>query len=248
MMKYGQERIKPYDSTRAKGEQVEAMFDNIAHSYDGLNHLLSLGIDRYWRNRALRYLKSKDTPTCRLLDIATGTGDFAIQCAIQLPNTQITACDISDKMMDIGHKKAASQNLEHRICWEHQNAMDLTYSDSSFDLVTSAYGIRNFENLEQGLSEMYRVLKQSGTIALLELATPSHFPMKQLFWVYSHCWMPLVGRLLSHDTMAYKYLPQTMEAFPKEKEMKRILQGIGFSEIVFHRYTFGLCMLYLAKK
>ena len=212
-MAYKQEQITPYDKGN-KQEQVRRMFDKIAPTYDKLNHTLSLGIDRRWRRKAVDAL-GKHQPQ-DILDIATGTGDFAMLMA--------------------------------RRIFQREDCLSLTFPDGTFDAVTSAYGVRNFQDLDQGLREMQRVLRPGGHLLIVELTPPPRFPMKQLFWLYAHVVMPLIGRLISHDDSAYTYLPRTMEAFPQAEEMEGILHKAGFAEVEWHRFTFGISTMYLAKK
>ena len=242
---YKQETINPYHEGE-KGEQVEKMFDHIAHSYDLLNHALSLGIDRGWRRKAIDALKVHHPR--RILDIATGTGDFAILSAKRIQPQQIIGADISEGMMTVGREKVKKKNMQDIISFQREDCMHLSFPDDSFDAVTSAYGVRNFQNLDAGLSEMYRVLRTGGHLLIVELSTPPHFPMKQLFWVYAHVVMPVIGKLISHDASAYIYLPSSMEAFPQGEVMEGILKKAGFQQIKWKRFTFGLCTMYLASK
>ena len=239
---YKQETINPYHEGE-KGEQVEKMFDHIAHSYDLLNHALSLGIDRRKAIDALKVHHPK-----RILDIATGTGDFAILSAKRIQPQQIIGADISEGMMAVGREKVKKKNMQDIISFQREDCMHLSFPDDSFDAVTSAYGVRNFQNLDAGLSEMYRVLRTGGHLLIVELSTPPRFPMKQLFWVYAHVVMPVIGKLISHDASAYTYLPSSMEAFPQGEVMEEILKKAGFLQIEWKRFTFGLCTMYLAKK
>ena len=243
---YQQEAIKPYDERAEKGQQVEQMFDNIAPTYDKLNHRLSWDIDKGWRKKAISYLKPFNPQT--ILDIATGTGDFAILAAEMLHPKRLVGADISEGMMEIGRKKVKAKGLQETISFEKEDCLKLSYPDNSFDAVTAAFGIRNFQNLEQGLSEMYRVLKPSGMFCVLELTTPVSFPMKQLFHIYSNLILPFYGKLISHDTSAYSYLNKTIEAFPQGETMMGILKKIGFSKTTFRRLTFGICTMYVAYK
>ena len=243
---YQQEAIKPYDERAEKGQQVEQMFDNIAPTYDKLNHRLSWDIDKGWRKKAISYLKPFNPQT--ILDIATGTGDFAILAAEMLHPKRLVGADISEGMMEIGRKKVKAKGLQEIISFEKEDCLKLSYPDNSFDAVTAAFGIRNFQNLEQGLSEMYRVLKPSGMFCVLELTTPVSFPMKQLFHIYSNLILPFYGKLISHDTSAYSYLNKTIEAFPQGETMMGILKKTGFSKTTFRRLTFGICTMYVAYK
>lgn len=245
-MTYKQETIKPYGEQGSKKEQVERMFDSVAHSYDLLNHTLSFGIDKIWRNAAINSLKPYAPQ--QILDVATGTGDFALLTMRKLQPKEILGVDISEGMMEVGRKKVSDAGLQERIRFQKEDCLNLSFADNSFDAVTVAYGIRNFADLDKGLNEMHRVLRPDGRLVIIELTSPVHFPMKQLFWLYSHCFMPLLGKCISRDNSAYSYLPATMEAFPQGEEMEGILQKAGFSEVKFKRYTFGLSTLYTAKK
>lgn len=246
-MSYKQESIKPYDQERGKTAQVTQMFDQIAPTYDRLNHTLSAGIDRYWRRKAIDVLKPYQPQL--MLDIATGTGDFALQAFYTLQPQHIIGSDISEGMMDIGRAKVAKAGLLDRISFQNEDCCQrMSFDDNSMDAITIAFGARNFEHLDKGLAEMCRVLKPGKPLVLLELCTPNHCPMKQLFWIYSHVVMPLVGRLISKDDSAYTYLPQSMEAFPQAEIMQGIMLKAGFSEVRFKRMTFGICTLYTALK
>lgn len=242
---YKQETINPYHEGE-KGEQVEKMFDHIAHSYDLLNHALSLGIDRGWRRKSIDTLKEYHPQ--RILDIATGTGDFAILCAERIKPKQIIGADISEGMMAVGREKVQKKDMQGIISFQREDCMHLSFPDESFDAVTSAYGVRNFQDLDAGLCEMYRVLCKGGHLLIVELCTPPRFPMKQLFWLYAHVVMPFIGKLISRDASAYTYLPSSMEAFPQGEVMETILRKAGFRHILWKRFTFGLCTMYLAQK
>ena len=243
---YNQEKIKPYNSTDEKGKVVEEMFDNIASTYDTLNHRLSWNIDKSWRKKAIRRLAPFSPKT--ILDIATGTGDFAIMSAkMLLPKTLIGA-DISDKMMEIGRQKVKEEGLEGIISFQKEDSLNLTLPSNTFDAVTAAFGIRNFQDLEKGLGEMYRVLKKGGHLCIIELTTPISFPMKQLFKIYSKVVLPFYGRLISKDSSAYDYLNKTIAAFPQGETMMNILQSAGFTKTSFTRLTFGICTMYIAEK
>lgn len=245
-MSYKQERITPYSNGLEKSKQVEEMFDNIAHSYDALNHRLSFGIDYFWRNTAIKQLRRYKPSS--ILDIATGTGDFAIMSAKKLCPKNIVGIDISEGMMRIGMLKVKKAGLENVISFEKEDCEHLSFNDNSFDAITTAFGIRNFQNLDACLKEMCRVLKKGGHVSILELSSPLHFPMKQLFWIYSHTLLPLYGKLISKDKNAYKYLINTIESFPQGEEMVGIFKKAGFSEARFRRLTFGICTCYLAIK
>ena len=231
---------------KVKQEQVRRMFDRIAPTYDKLNHMLSLGIDRRWRRSAVDAL-GKFNPQ-QILDIATGTGDFALLLAKRIKPQHITGADISEGMMAVGREKVLKEGLQDTISFEHEDCTNLSFPDGSFDAVTSAYGVRNFHDLDAGLREMQRVLRSGGHLLIVELTSPPRFPMKQLFWVYAHVVMPLLGRLISHDDSAYTYLPASMEAFPQPEQMEGILRKAGFNRIEWKRFTFGISTMYLAEK
>ncbi len=225
---------------------VRQMFDRIAPTYDKLNHLMSLGIDRRWRRTAVDALGKHRPQT--LLDIATGTGDFAMLLAERLHPQHITGADISEGMMAVGREKVKEAGLQDVIYFQYEDCLKLSFPDGSFDAVTSAYGVRNFQDLDAGLREMWRVLRPGGHLLIVELTPPPHFPMKQLFWLYAHVVMPLLGRLISHDDSAYTYLPASMEAFPQAEEMEGILHKAGFADVEWRRFTFGISTMYLARK
>lgn len=244
-MTYQQEKITPYHEGE-KAAQVEAMFDNIAPTYDQLNHRLSWDIDRGWRKKAIRQLEPFRPQT--ILDIATGTGDFAILAAQMLQPRKLIGADISEGMMAVGREKVRQLGLQETISFAKEDCLGLSYPDESFDAVTAAFGIRNFADLDKGLEEMCRVLKKGGHLSIAELTTPVSFPMKQLFRIYSHTVLPVYGRLISKDTSAYSYLTKTIEAFPQGERMTEILHKAGFSEASFRRLTFGICTIYFATK
>ncbi len=243
---YEQEKIKPYDNDSGKGEQVEKMFDNIASRYDTLNHWMSFDIDKRWRKRAIMQL-GEHSPK-EILDIATGTGDFAIMTAKMLHPKRLVGADISEGMMDVGRKKVMAEGLADVVSFAKEDCMRLSFAEGSFDAVTAAFGIRNFADLERGLSEMYRVLRPGGHLCVVELTHPVRFPMKQLFKVYSHTILPTYGRLISKDRKAYEYLTATIEAFPQGETMMEILTHVGFRSSSFTRMTFGICTMYNAVK
>ncbi len=243
---YEQEKIKPYDDASNKGEQVEKMFDNIASRYDTLNHWMSFDIDKRWRKKAIMQLAQYQPQ--EILDIATGTGDFAIMTAKLLHPQHLVGADISEGMMEVGRQKVLAEGLSDVISFAKADCMNLPFADNSFDAVTAAFGIRNFADLEKGLSEMHRVLREGGHLSVVELTHPTHFPMKQLFKVYSHTILPTYGRLISKDRKAYEYLTATIEAFPQGETMMEILSRVGFKTSSFKRMTFGICTMYIALK
>jgi demethylmenaquinone methyltransferase/2-methoxy-6-polyprenyl-1,4-benzoquinol methylase len=243
---YEQEKIKPYHKEGDKTQQVEQMFDNIAHSYDKLNHRLSWNIDKGWRKKAIRQLLPYRPKV--MLDIATGTGDFAILAAGMLRPDTLIGADISEKMMEIGKQKVEKEKLDSVISFKKEDCMNLSFADDTFDAITAAFGIRNFSDLNKGLGEMCRVLKKGGHLSIVELTSPVSFPMKQLFSIYSHTFLPLYGRMISKDRSAYDYLTATIEAFPQGEQMIEILKTAGFSKAQFKRLTFGICTMYFAEK
>ncbi|MGI6242027.1 MAG: bifunctional demethylmenaquinone methyltransferase/2-methoxy-6-polyprenyl-1,4-benzoquinol methylase UbiE [Prevotella sp.] len=243
---YQQEKIKPYGDKGDKGKLVAKMFDNIADHYDTLNHRLSWNIDKGWRRKAIKQLERFHPQV--ILDIATGTGDFAIQSAAMLKPEKVVGADISEGMMAIGRKKVEALGLQNVISFQKEDSLHMAFPDNSFDAVTAAFGIRNFQDLDQGLAEMCRVLKPGGHLSIVELTTPITFPMKQLFKIYSHTFLPLYASLISKDKSAYEYLTATIEAFPQGEQMMDILKKAGFRETSFERLTFGICTLYLAQK
>ena len=243
---YEQEKIKPYHKEGDKTQQVEQMFDNIAPTYDKLNHRLSWNIDKGWRKKAIRQLLPYRPKV--MLDIATGTGDFAILAAGMLRPVTLIGADISEKMMEIGRQKVEKEKLDSVISFKKEDCMNLSFADNTFDAITAAFGIRNFSDLNKGLGEMCRVLKKGGHLSIVELTSPVSFPMKQLFSIYSHTFLPLYGRMISKDRSAYDYLTATIEAFPQGEQMIEILKTAGFSKAQFKRLTFGICTMYFAEK
>ena len=243
---YAQEKIKPYEGNAHKREQVEQLFDNIAPTYDALNHTLSFGFDRAWRRKAIRSLAAYNPAS--VLDVATGTGDFALAIARDLKLSQVTAVDISEGMMSVGREKAARERLHDVVCFQKEDCSHLSFSDESFDAVSVTFGVRNFENLDACLCEIHRVLNKGGHLVLLELSYPHNRLWRFLFNIYSKVVMPVVGRLISGDDSAYTYLPETMAAFPQGEVMREILLKNGFSQVSFRRLTMGICTLYIAEK
>ena len=246
MTNYPQESIKPYNEDEKKSVQVERMFDNIAPAYDQLNHTLSWGIDKSWRKRAINWLKPFQPQ--RMMDVATGTGDFAIQACRVLNPKELIGTDISEGMMNVGRQKVKDAGLEGRISFAKEDCTALTFPDNRFDAITVAFGVRNFEDLDKGLREIHRVLDTNGKIVILELSEPDWFPMKQLYALYSKVVIPTLGKLLSKDRSAYTYLPQSIKAFPQGEVMKEIILKAGFSQANFKRLTLGICTLYTATK
>ena len=246
MTRYPQENIKPYDQNGNKTAQVEMMFNHIAPTYDRLNHLLSWGIDKYWRRKAIQRLKPFSPK--QIMDVATGTGDFAIQACSMLHPSKLIGTDISESMMDIAREKVRQKGLEKQISFAKEDCTALSFREEQFDAITVAFGVRNFDNLDLALKEMHRVLKRNGHLVILELSDPKSFPIKQLYNLYSNIIIPFFGKILSKDNCAYNYLPQSIKAFPQGEIMQDIIRIAGFSDVSFQRLTFGICTLYFATK
>lgn len=238
--------VVPYkDENKGKKEQVALMFNNISKRYDLLNHLLSLGIDIYWRKKAIKLLRPENPK--KILDIATGTGDFAIE-ALALNPDEVIGVDISEGMLAVGREKLKKMKLDHKIKLEMGDSEKLLYEDNIFDAVIVSFGVRNFENLEKGLSDMFRVLKPGGTTVIIEISQPTAFPLKHIYRLYFKFVLPLIGRLISKDKAAYTYLPKSVEAFPNGKDFVDILKKVGFKQTTCKPLTLGLSALYTGKK
>ncbi len=238
--------VVPYkEASESKKEQVAKMFDNISHRYDFLNHFLSLGIDKGWRKKAINFLKPHQPKL--ILDVATGTGDFAIQ-ALTLNPDKIIGIDISEGMLNMGRKKMEERGYSAKIEMKSGDSEDLPFVDNTFDAVTVAFGVRNFENLEKGLSEIKRVLKPNGHIVVLEFSKPTSFPFKQFYSFYFKNILPRVGSWLSKDSAAYTYLPESVDAFPYGNDFLNVLSKLGFSQAHARSLTFGISSIYTAKK
>lgn len=238
--------VTPYkDSSTSKKEQVTTMFDGIAKQYDVLNRVISLGIDQSWRRKVVRMatqLKPK-----RIIDVATGTGDLAI--ALKSTGAgEIVGLDISPGMLEIGTKKVHSLSLDDQIQMVLGDGEKLPYQDGYFDVATVAFGVRNFENLEKGLGEIFRVLKSGGRLVVLETAVPTRFPFKQGYQIYSGFIVPLIGRLFSRDRSAYQYLTDSAAIFPHGPRFNNILEKIGFIEVKDNPQTLGVASIYCATK
>ena len=221
------------------------MFDNISARYDLLNHLLSFGIDRSWRKKAINQLKPYHPKS--ILDIATGTGDFAIE-ALKLNPDRVIGIDISKGMIEQGRQKMIRKKLNERIDLQHGDSENLSFEDNKFDAVIVAFGVRNFEQLDRGLSEMYRVLAKNGTAVILEFSRPASFPFKQIYNLYFRNLLPLVGRVISRDHSAYTYLPESVQAFPEGNGFLQILSESGFINTRCIPLTFGISSIYIGKK
>jgi demethylmenaquinone methyltransferase/2-methoxy-6-polyprenyl-1,4-benzoquinol methylase len=238
--------VTPYkDSTTSKKEQVATMFNNIAPKYDFLNQLLSLGIHKGWRRKAIKMLAAEKPRF--ILDIATGTGDFAIE-AIKLDPVKVTGVDISEGMLNLGIEKVKKLRLENKIELKKGDSENLVFADNTFDAVTVGFGVRNFENLEKGIADIYRVLNTNGTLVVLEFSKPKAFPIKQLYKFYSKFITPTIGKLFSKDSSAYSYLPESVNAFPDGEDFLRVLKNAGFSSATATTVAFGIASIYFAKK
>ena len=240
------QKVTPYkDSSKSKKNQVAEMFNNISENYDFLNHFLSLGIDIYWRKKLVKFVK-KQKPKL-VLDVATGTGDLAIALLKAKPK-KITGIDISRGMLDVGKRKMRKRGYEQLIKLMEADSENLPFKDDSFDAVCVSFGVRNFEHLEIGLSEMNRVLKPGGQLYILEFSSPTVFPFKQLYNFYFKCILPMLGKLISSDNSAYSYLPESVGAFPFGKELNIIIEKCGYSKAKNHPLSLGIASIYIAEK
>lgn len=239
--------LTPYkDKESGKKEQVAHMFNNIARRYDFLNHFLSLGIDKIWRRKTIRSLKNIPLNST-LLDVASGTGDLAI-AALKLKPRKIVGIDISEKMLGIGMDKIKKRKLDQIISLQKGDSEDIQFEESSFDAITVAFGVRNFENLNKGLSEMYRVLKPNGRVAILEFSKPKQFPVKQVYNFYFKRMLPFIGKLISKDYAAYTYLYDSVSQFPEGEQFIDELKNLGFKNCTYKKLSFGIASIYNADK
>ncbi len=239
--------VVPYkDSSNSKKEQVADMFDSISGKYDFLNRLLSGGVDIYWRKKALGMIK--DRKNHLVLDIATGTGDLAIEANKILQVDKIIGVDISEGMLNVGKEKIKKLGLTEKIELQMGDSEKLLFNDNTFDTVIVSFGVRNFENLLKGLTDMCRVLKPGGTCLVVEFSKPASFPFKQFYWFYSTKILPIIGKLVSKDSSAYSYLPESVKAFPDGKAFLDVFEQAGFKETSVKTLTFGICSIYLGKK
>ncbi len=238
-------QVTPYKTSDEKRDQVRTMFNHVAHKYDFLNRLLSFGIDKLWRKKTIAELR-KTNPQL-ILDVATGTGDLAIEASKTNP-LKIIGVDISENMLEIGRGKIAKQKLNSVIELQQADSENLPFDKNYFDAVMVSFGVRNFQNLSMGLSEMFRVLKPGGKILVLEFSQPTKFPVKQAYALYSKYILPVIGKKISGDSSAYNYLPESVKYFPSGKEFSTILSQCGFNNISIRPFTFGIVTLYVAFK
>lgn len=238
--------VSPYqDPGKNKKQQVGQMFDHIAPRYDFLNHFLSMGVDKLWRKMAVRLLK-RHRPL-KILDVATGTGDFAIEAAKIMPQ-EIVGFDLSEQMLRVGEEKVKRLQLDHLIRFQKGDSENMPFAGESFDAITVAFGVRNFENPEKGLQEFIRVLKPGGVAVILEFSRPRGFPFRQLYLFYFRHILPRIGGMVSKDASAYSYLPESVMAFPDDQDFLDILKRNGFSRSRQRRLTFGIATIYEAVK
>ncbi len=241
------DQVKPYqDSNLSKKKQVEQMFDNISPKYDFLNHFLSFGIDKIWRNKTIKVV-GENNPKY-ILDVATGTGDLAFVAQKKLNPNKIVGLDLSNGMLNVGRQKSKKRGLEKIIEFTQGDSEKLPFEDNLFDAVMVSFGVRNFENLLAGLSEINRVLKKDGKITVLEFSKPSTFPVKQAYGIYSKYLLPIFGAAISKDKSAYQYLPESVAAFPEGESFLRKLESAGFNSFFMKRLSGGIATIYSAKK
>lgn len=240
------EATTPYGDQRHKSEQVREMFDSIAPAYDFMNRAMTLGIDKLWRAKAVRIIR-RSTP-CSILDVATGTGDLAIKMARKMPGVTVTGLDLSPGMVERGNAKVTNARLSDRVKLEVGDSLAMGYGDNTFDCVTVAYGVRNFEHLLQGYREMARVLRPGGMLVVIELSTPTSPVVKPFYRFYTRCLIPAIGRLVSRDRRAYTYLPESIAAAPQGGAMTSLMEQAGLTDTRFVPLTFGTCTIYVGVK
>jgi demethylmenaquinone methyltransferase/2-methoxy-6-polyprenyl-1,4-benzoquinol methylase len=239
--------MKPYNSQKTKKEEVREMFDNIAPTYDKLNHIMSLNIDRVWRRRVMRIVRRAKAH--KIMDVATGTGDLAIAMAKRVDRTHILGVDLSEEMLAVARRKVEKQGLEERIMLEKGDAENLDMVTSeSIDAATVAFGVRNFENIERGLSEIYRTLKPGGKLVVLEFSMPKNRLVRWVYSQYAHRLLPRIGGMISKDKQAYTYLPDSVEEFPAPERFAQILKDVGFKRVKTRSQSFGIAYIYDATK
>ncbi|MDE6532999.1 MAG: bifunctional demethylmenaquinone methyltransferase/2-methoxy-6-polyprenyl-1,4-benzoquinol methylase UbiE [Muribaculaceae bacterium] len=249
--KSGAENINPYDDTREKGVQVEQMFDSIAPAYDFMNTAMTFGLHRRWRDKAiksaLKLVAEVEAP--KILDVATGTGDVAFRLHELLPQAIVTGIDLSSGMLDVARKKLAAmpETTGQRLSFGKADCLALPFHDREFDMITVAYGVRNFENLLIGLKEMRRVMKEGGVLCIVELSCPTGTLTRLGYRIYTRHIIPNVGRMVSGDSRAYTYLPESIAAAPQREKMGEILKKAGFNDVTWKSLTFGAVTYYLAR-
>ncbi len=238
--------MKPYNEEDSKKEQVRDMFDNIAPTYDRLNHILSANIDKLWRRRVVRIVRRMHPH--RILDVATGTGDLAIMMARKIEGCRILGVDLSEQMLAIAREKVAARGLDEHIMLSVGDAEHLDLADGCVDVITVAFGVRNFENIEQGLREMRRTINEGGHIVILEFSTPQNKLFGALYRWYSHKVLPFIGRLVSRDGAAYDYLPSSVDEFPKPERFMEMLREAGFKNCKARSQSLGIAQIYTAER
>ena len=238
------EKITPYNNEERKAQQVEQMFDSIAPAYDFMNRAMTLGIDRWWRRVAVKMV-GKSHPR-RILDVATGTGDFAIGLYNKIHPQQVVGIDLSQGMLDVARKKIAKRGLGDAITVQQGDCLEMPFENDEFDAVTVAFGVRNFEHLLQGYQQMHRVLKRGGVLCVIELSTPRNRVVRWFYDLYTLHIIPWFGALKSHDKSAYRYLPLSIAAVPQGDDMLAIMREAGFKDCKVKRMTFGTCSIYFA--
>ena len=246
MSEYKCEEVLPYDSGEEKRVQISRMFDRIAGAYDPMNHLMSLGQDYRWRRKAIEKL-SEYAPD-ELLDVATGTGDFAIEAYMRLKPKRLLGVDVSEGMMAVGRRKVDELGIDGKIEFAYQDATAMTLDSESFDAVTVAFGVRNFSSLSKGLAEICRVLRPGGVVAILEMTEPVNSFYKLGYRVYTKLCIPILAKIKSKDLLAYDYLPNSIAAFPQGEEMRSLLMKSGFSSVEIRKFTMQTCTFYFAIK
>ena len=239
-------QVKPYSPEGSKKEQVAEMFNAISPKYDALNRILSVGIDQIWRRKTVREIRA--TGATQILDVATGTADLALALADGIPGSHVVGVDISAGMLDVGRQKVRARRKDDRVRLDLGDGEQLPYEDASFGAITVAFGVRNFENLEQGLRDMNRVLQPGGTLAVLEFSQPTSWPFRPLYLFYFKNILPRIGRLISKDASAYTYLPDSVQAFPYGEALALKLREAGFTSVRIRPLTLGIASLYVATK
>ncbi len=240
------EKINPYDNCRSKTEQVREMFDSIAPAYDFMNRMMTFGIDKLWRRKAVNMLRRH--PHQHILDVATGTGDLALLLHRKLRPGRLTGIDLSEGMIAIAREKAERAEAGDSVRFMTGDCLDLPFAPEVFDCITVAYGVRNFEHLDAGYREMYRVLQRGGVLCVIELSTPVSPLVKPFYNLYTRHVIPLVGKAVSRDVRAYSYLPESIAAVPQGDDMLRLMRDAGFTDCRFRRLTFGTCTIYIGVK